>query len=290
MRDGTEIVQYQTIRTRQAKADALIDYGAKIRDWPLIEQAVDAKIADQREFVDWWDDTVRPAGGDKRSGTISADRALMIAEDAEARTGISHQLVSRWRNRLKDTAKYRDKQILAAYRKAEIEPAENHRAEGTGENEWFTPGKYIEAARTVMGGIDLDPATHLVAQQTVRADAYYTAADNGLVQPWYGRVWLNPPYAQPLVGQFIDRLVSQYADGAVSQAVLLTHNYTDTAWFHQAAASAAVICFTRGRIAFVNPDGEACAPTQGQAFFYYGAHREAFAAAFVPIGVVLATC
>jgi hypothetical protein len=56
-----DIVQYTAIRTRQAKADALIDYGAKIRDWPLIEQAVDAKIADQREFVDWWDDT--KAGG-----------------------------------------------------------------------------------------------------------------------------------------------------------------------------------------------------------------------------------
>jgi hypothetical protein len=41
------------------------------------------------------------------------------------------------------------------YRTAELMPAENHRAEGTGENEWFTPAQYIEAARAVMGEIDL---------------------------------------------------------------------------------------------------------------------------------------
>jgi len=34
-----------------------------------------------------------------------------------------------------------------------------HRTKGTGQNEWFTPDKYIQAAREVMGDIDLDPAT-----------------------------------------------------------------------------------------------------------------------------------
>ena len=53
--------------------------------------------------------------------------------------------VERWRINLSDTERYRCKIIQAAYRKAGLEPEENHRAEGTGENEWFTPLEYIEA-------------------------------------------------------------------------------------------------------------------------------------------------
>ena len=53
------------------------------------------------------------------------------------------------------------------------------KAEYTGENEWFTPAEYVAFARQTMGGIDLDPASHALAQQTVRAGAFFTAADNG---------------------------------------------------------------------------------------------------------------
>jgi phage N-6-adenine-methyltransferase len=164
--------------------------------------------------------------------------------------------------------------------------SQNHRAQGTGENEWYTPAQYLDAARKVMGNIDLDPATSEIAQHVVQAGDYYTEADNGLTQDWFGRVWLNPPYSKELIGPFIQKLLDEVGSGRVDEAIVLTHNYTDTAWFHNAESGAARICFTRGRIAFESPEGEKCAPTQGQAFFYYGQNPERFEQVFVEFGFV----
>jgi phage N-6-adenine-methyltransferase len=162
----------------------------------------------------------------------------------------------------------------------------NHRAQGTGENEWYTPARYIYAAREVMGGIDLDPATSAAAQQTIRAARFFTREQDGLAQPWAGRVWLNPPYSQPDIANFCRKLVAEVGSSTVEQAILLTHNYTDTAWFHEAESLAEAICFTRGRIKFVDAGGEECAPTQGQAFFYYGKGGNAFRSVFGEFGFV----
>ena len=163
---------------------------------------------------------------------------------------------------------------------------DNHRAKGTGENEWYTPAKYVELAREVMGGFDLDPASSQIAQKGVNAGKFYTIDDDGLEQPWFGKVWLNPPYAQPAIAQFCEKMVNEYMVGNVSEAIMLTHNYTDTAWFHCAEAASAAICFTRGRIAFESPDGKKAAPTQGQAFFYFGSNPDKFREVFGEVGFI----
>ena len=74
--------------------------------------------------------------------------------------------------------------------------------------------------------------------------------------------------------------------GRATEAILLTHNYTDTGWFHAAAAQCAAICFTRGRIRFASPTGEIAAPTQGQAFFYFGPNLDPFRASFGSFGFI----
>lgn len=159
--------------------------------------------------------------------------------------------------------------------------------QGTGENEWYTPPEYIELARKVLGVIDLDPASSDHAQKAVRAARYFTVEDNGLNQEWHGSVWLNPPYAQPDIGFFAEKMCEEVDAGRVKAAVMLTHNYTDTTWFQGLARHASAICFTRGRIRFVNPSGDLAAPTQGQAFFYFGDDGAAFRRAFDDVGLVI---
>lgn len=158
---------------------------------------------------------------------------------------------------------------------------------GTGENEWYTPAEFIGLARQVLGAIDLDPASSEQANATVCAGAFFTEADNGLGLPWHGRVWLNPPYAQPAIAQFAEKMCTEREAGNVLSAIVLTHNYTDTAWFQMLAASAEAICFTRGRVRFVSPAGDLAAPTQGQAFFYFGHDVDRFAEVFAEVGFVV---
>lgn len=162
-----------------------------------------------------------------------------------------------------------------------------HVAQNSGNNEWYTPEPFIAAARLVMGGIDLDPASSEVANRTVQAATIFTAEMDGLAQEWpVGRIWMNPPYAQPLMGQFAARLAAEVARG--SEAIVLVNNATETAWFQVMGGACSAICFPKTRIKFVDPEGNASgAPLQGQAILYSGPNVTAFTDTFRQFGMVL---
>ncbi len=206
--------------------------------------------------------------------------------------GVDPMTVSRWRSRLKDPKKFEVQLGKAQERCIKVCETPNllyPRATNSGNNEWYTPAKYLDAARDVLGKIDIDPASSEAAQKNVRATKYYSPENDGLVQEWHGRVWLNPPYAQPLITEFVSKMAIEWRAGHVQAAIMLTHNYTDTAFFHLAATSCTAICFTRGRIQFEDTKGERASPTQGQAFFYFGDDVEAFTRRFKEIGFVVVT-
>lgn len=218
--------------------------------------------------------TLEEAGIDKHL----ADRARKFAAIPEREF---NDIVDDWRGRIAEENERVTVNLLAAGEK------KVRGTQGTGDNEWYTPQEHVERARRVMGAFDVDPASNPIAQEKIGAGQFFTEETNGLAQEWNGRIWLNPPYAQPLIGQFMSKLCEEYEAGRCTEAVALTHNYTDTRWFQDTARAASAICFTRGRIKFYSPSGDIAAPTQGQAFFYFGPNVGAFAAEFSEVGFVV---
>lgn len=155
-----------------------------------------------------------------------------------------------------------------------------HVSNNSGDNEWFTPSEYIEAARSVMGCIDLDPASNDYANQTVKAHHYYTQDKNGLEQEWWGNIWMNPPYSTGLVKAFVDKLISSN----FNQAIVLVNNATETEWFRKMIDKASAFVFPSGRIRFEKEDGAKNSPLQGQAFIYFGESPDRFLEVFKKYG------
>ena len=165
------------------------------------------------------------------------------------------------------------------------------RASYSGDVEWYTPARYIELARQVMGAIDVDPASNDLAQQTVRAATYYTAETNGLDEEWRGKVWMNPPYDRKLIKRFINKMVEEYTSGRCTEAVVLVNNNTDTRWAALLFDNAGAHCFTRGRIRFVSPTrGCPSSLPQGQWFSYFGRHPDKFSSVFREVGHIVTPC
>jgi hypothetical protein len=165
-------------------------------------------------------------------------------------------------------------------------------------NEWYTPAKYIEAARTVMGGIDLDPASCAFANMTVRATRYYTTTDNGLVHAWIAKsVWLNPPFGRTRdygsnIKLFTLKLLEEYKKGNVAQAILLSTLRVETPWFQHLWEFP--ICFANHNVRFIRnydtpgkPGRYTTGHIHGTIFVYLGPNESRFMEHFSKFGRIV---
>jgi ParB family chromosome partitioning protein len=146
-------------------------------------------------------------------------------------------------------------------------------------NEWYTPVKVLCKVREVLGEIDIDPASCALAQEKVMAKEYYTEENSGLLVPWEGKVFCNPPYSASLIKKFTGKFTDEAASGSMTEGIILTNSGTDTLWNQN------LICFTQaytiGRISFVDPEGNSLGKGgRGQVFTYFGPNVAKFIEVF----------
>lgn len=112
-------------------------------------------------------------------------------------------------------------------------------------NVWLTPPTLLEA----LGEFDLDPCAAPEPRPWPTAKKHYVEKDDGLLQTWEGRVFLNPPYG-PHVGKWLDKLANH------GNGIALIFARTETEAFHrQVWEKASALFFLEGRLFFHHPDG-----------------------------------
>lgn len=176
--------------------------------------------------------------------------------------------------------------------------------------EYFTPPEIIEAARSCMGGIDIDPASSVRANQNVGAKCWFGFDPvghlvDGLFQEWHGRAWVNHPFGRPekacvsgclkkhkhhdydLHGNaaWINKLETEYDDGRVTEACCITFACTSEKWFQPLLRQPQ--CYLVPRTNYYLPDGSILkGVTKGSVVTYFGERVDKFRSAFSELGVV----
>ncbi len=120
----------------------------------------------------------------------------------------------------------------------------SHQSHDMGKDEWLTPPDLLDH----LGEFDLDPCSP-INRPWKTANDHYTVNDDGLTQPWYGRVWVNPPYGKKAV-HWLEKL-AEHENG-----IALIFARTETKmFFSEVWDKAHSILFIEGRLYFYHVSG-----------------------------------
>lgn len=117
---------------------------------------------------------------------------------------------------------------------------------------WITPKHIIDA----LGPFDLDPCASDPRPWDC-AKENWTIEDDKEYDPWYGCVWLNPPFNRFQVGGWIRKL-AEHGNG-----IALLHARTEAEWFVPVWEKASAILFLADRLYFHYPDGRRAEANSG---------------------------
>lgn len=114
-------------------------------------------------------------------------------------------------------------------------------------DEWYTPAYIFDALGVTF---DLDVAAPADGPLHVPARAWHTRRDDGLIAPWRGMVWMNPPFgARNGLVPWLDRFFLH------GNGIALTPDRTSAPWWQGANRQADATLFIAGKVKFIRPDG-----------------------------------
>lgn len=133
-------------------------------------------------------------------------------------------------------------------------------------DDWFTPRYIFEALGETF---DLDVAAPPEGPRHVPCIRWLSA--RSLESPWFGFVWMNPPYgARNSLAPWLDKF-TEHGDG-----VALVVDRTSAPWFQKAARDVDAILFISPKVRFERPDGSwGNSPGNGSALFGIGSRAQA---------------
>lgn len=91
-----------------------------------------------------------------------------------------------------------------------------------------------------------------------KCDKYFTPQQNGLLQRWNCKCYMNPPYGRQ-ISVWVEKAYESAINGAT--VVCLLPSRTDTRWFHEYCLKSSDIRFIKGRLKFSNSKNAAPFPS-----------------------------
>ncbi len=156
--------------------------------------------------------------------------------------------------------------------------------------DFFTPPEIVQAGAQAMGGIDVDLASHWLANFVHRIPLYYDVTKSAFDHEWIGNAWLNPPYGNN--APWFEKAQHHLATGSLEQLIILSPLWAFTTQvarpLMEMAAASLVFAPTPSFWCSLDADN---APDDWKgsnhphAVVYFGSRRSEFLASFARFGL-----
>jgi hypothetical protein len=170
------------------------------------------------------------------------------------------------------------------------------------DDSWGTPPEIIEAARRVLGRIDLDPFSSDEWNKTVKAQEFYSedpfSGEAGFDLKWHGNVFMNPPggkwpkghprAGRSKAGAAWDKLMTEFSARRVKHAIVVVFSLNQLQSCNSMCSFP--LCVPASRLKYRNAAGDAKSPPHASAIVYVPGtvdERHKFQREFDAFGAVL---